>query len=384
MPIGFKRAYLEEIRFRYKNGSKRAKGVILDEFCRVCGLTRKHAIRILNGTLNPRTRRPGPKSKYQREDVLKSLKELWSLMSQMCSKKMVAAFGDWLPFYECTDEVKVLLMQMSASTIDRLLRPHRSPLQRGLSATRPSLIKNRIPLKLLDGDVLMPGYFEADTVAHCGSTLSGDFGNSLTMTDLCSGWTENRAMWTKTGERVVAQFKDIEDRLPFTMIGVATDNGTEFLNEELLGYLTSRPVPVNMVRRRPYKKNDNAHVEQKNWTHVRQLFGYDRVDDPALVPLMNEIYRAYWNPLQNYFTPVLKLKSKERIGGFMKKVYDDPKSPYKRLLESNYVPEEEKAKLKDTFNTKNPIFLKKEMDKKIKVFFELVDEIKRRNRATGS
>lgn len=384
MPIEFKRAYLEEIRYRYKKSTKKIKGMILDEFCQVCDLTRKHAIRILNGSTNPRIKRPGPKSKYQREDVLKALKELWSLMNQMCSKKMAVAFIDWLPFYEARDEVKLLLLQMSASTIDRLLRSHRNPLQRGKSTTRASLIKNRIPLKLLDGQITMPGYFEADTVAHCGNSLAGEFGNSLTMTDLYSGWTENRALWTKTAEKVVQQLKDIEERLPFTMVGVATDNGSEFINDEVLGYLVNREAPVNMIRRRPYKKNDNAHVEQKNWTHVRQLFGYDRVDEAILVPMMNEIYRAYWNPLQNYFTPVLKLKSKERIGGRVKKVYDIPQTPFKRLLDSSYVPESEKAKLKDTYCTKNPVYLKKEMDKKLKVFFELVDEIKRRNRATGS
>jgi hypothetical protein len=384
MPIEFKRAYLEEIRFRYGKSTKKAKGQILNEFCTVCGLTRKHAIKILNGSVNPRIKKPGPKSKYQREDVISALRELWALMSQMCSKKMVVAFADWLPFYETRDEVKGLLLQMSASTIDRLLRPYRSPLQRGLSSTRPSLIKNRIPLKLLDGEVTLPGYLEGDTVAHCGNSLAGDFGNSLTFTDLYSGWTENRAVWTKTNEKVVPQLKDIEDRLPFAVIGVATDNGSEFLNELVIDYWQNRQAPVNMVRRRPYKKNDNAHVEQKNWTHVRQLFGYDRVDDPALIPLMNEIYRAYWNPLQNYFTPVLKLKSKERIGGRVKKVYDKPKAPFRRLLECSYISERDKVQLKDNHAAKNPIYLKKEMDKKLKEFFKQVDEIKRKNRLMGS
>jgi hypothetical protein len=384
MPIEFKRAYLEEIRFRYQNSTKKVKGQILDEFCQICSLTRKHAIKILNGSVNPRIQRPGPKSKYQREDVFVALKELWLLMNQMCSKKMVCAFIDWLPFYNCKEEVKCLLLEMSASTVDRLLRPVRQPLQRGLSATRPSLLKNRIPLKLLEGEVVMPGYMEADTVAHCGSSLAGEFGNSLTMTDLCSGWTENRATWTKLAEKIVPQFKDIEDRLPFTLIGLATDNGSEFLNDKVLEYLKNRQAPVNMVRRRPYKKNDNAHVEQKNWTHVRQLFGYDRIEDPILIPLMNEIYRAYWNPLQNFFTPVLKLKTKERIGGHIKKIYDEPKSPYRRLLDSPYVPEDEKAKLKDAFSLKNPIYLKKELDKKLKDFFKLADEIKIRNRSAGS
>ncbi len=384
MPIELKRAYLEEIRFRYRNSTKKLKGKILDEFCEVCKYTRKHAIKILKGRLSPRLKRPGPKSKYQREDVLTALKELWGLMNHMCSKKMVVAFTDWLPFYEAKDEVKFLLLQMSASTIDRLLRVHRNPLIRGKSTTKPSFIKSRIPLKLLDGDVTIPGYVEADTVAHCGNSAAGEFGNSLTMTDLCSGWTENRAVWTKTAEKVVPAIKEIEGRLPFSLIGMATDNGNEFLNEQLVNYLQNRPAPVNMVRRRPYKKNDSAHVEQKNWTHVRQLFGYDRIEDPILIPLMNEIYRAYWNPLQNYFTPVLKLVSKERIGGRIKKKYDKPKTPYKRLLESTYVTEKDKANLKDNHKTKNPIYLKREMDKKLKEFFKLVDQLKIRNRSTGS
>ncbi len=384
MPIELRRAYLEEIRFRYRNSTKKKKGKILDEFCQVCGYTRKHAIRILRGKLSPRMKRSGPKSKYQRADVLKALQELWWLMNQMCSKKMAIAFADWLPFYQVKDEVKQLLMEMSASTIDRLLRSHRSPLRRGKSTTRPSLIKNRIPMKLLAGEVSIPGYVEADTVAHCGSSLAGEYGNSLTVTDLYSGWTENRAVWTKTGEKVVSVLKEIEDRLPFMLVGMATDNGSEFLNDQVVNYLQQREAPVNMVRRRPYQKNDNAHVEQKNWTHVRQLFGYDRVEEVGLVTLMNEIYRAYWNPLQNYFTPVLKLSSKERVGGRVKKKYDVPKTPYKRLLESTYISEKDKVLLKDAFRAKNPIYLKKEMEKKLKEFFYRVDELKRKNRLMGS
>lgn len=384
MPIELRRAYLEEIRFRYRNSTKKKKGVILNEFCEVCGYTRKHAIKILKGRLSPRIQRPGPKSKYQRSDVFLALKEMWQLMNQMCSKKMVVAFKDWLPFYDCKDDVKELLLEMSASTIDRLLRSVKSPLQRGKSSTRASLIKNRIPMKLINGEVVIPGYLEGDTVAHCGSSLAGEFGNSLTLTDLFSGWTENRALWTKVANQVVMQMKDIEERLPFAIIGLATDNGSEFLNEEVVDYLQERKAPVNMVRRRPYKKNDNAHVEQKNWTHVRQLFGYDRVEDPRLVVMMNEIYRAYWGPLQNYFTPVLKLKKKERIGGRIRKIYDEPKTPCNRLLESSYISEVDKAQLKDNLRAKNPIYLKKEMDKKLKEFFKLVDELKIKNRMLGS
>lgn len=384
MPIDFTRAYLNEIRYRYKKSTKKEKGKILDEYCRVCDFTRKHAIRILSGKIIDPRKRPGPRSKYNRPDVLKALKELWQYMNQMCSKKMKVAMVDWLPFYEATDDVKILLMAMSASTIDRLTKAFRKPYERGLSGTRPGLIKNRVPLKLLDGDVTVPGYTEIDTVVHCGNSLAGEYANSLTLTDLCSGWTENRATWTKAGEVIVSKLKDIEERLPFRLIGVASDNGSEFLNEDVFNYLTKREAPINFVRRRAYKKNDNAHVEQKNWTHVRQLFGYERFEDPKLVGLMNEIYRAYWNPLHNYFTPVLKLVKKERVGGRIKKKYDEPKTPYKRLLENPYVPFEEKERLNNAYYLKNPIYLKKALDQKLKDFFNLVDEIKRRNRETGS
>ncbi len=384
MPIGLRRAYLEEIRYRYRNSTKKQKAAILDEFCQVCGYTRKHAIRVLSGKLSPRLKRSGPQSKYQREDFIKALKELWELMNRMCSKKMVVAFADWLPHYQASDEVLELLLKISASSIDRLLRPHRNPLMRGKSTTSPSLIKSRIPLKLLDGEVKIPGYTESDTVAHCGNSIAGEYINSLTVTDLLSGWTANRAVWTKRAENIVGALKSVEERLPFSWISSATDNGSEFLNESVIEYFQNRQAPVNLIRRRAYKKNDNAHVEQKNWTHVRQLFGYERLEDPTLVPLMNEIYQAYWGPLQNYFTPVLKLISKERIGGRIVKKYDKPKTPFNRLMESPYVPELEKTKLKDNYCTKNPIYLKMELDKKLKEFFQLVDERRRRNQDTGS
>ncbi len=383
MPIEFSLAYLKQIQSRYRNSTKKEKGRILDEFCTVNCYNRKHAIRMLNGDVKPRTKKPGPISKYNRSDVLKALRELWELMNQMCSKKMRAAFIDWLPFYQCTDEVKVLLLKMSSSTIDRLLRPYRPSLVKGISTTRKSHFKNKIPTKLLEDEIKIPGYVEGDTVAHCGLSAAGEFGNSITVTDLCSGWTDNRAMWTKKAEKVQAALKDIEDRLPFTLIGLAVDNGSEFLNETVIDYLTDREIPINMVKRRAYKKNDNAHVEQKNNTHVRQLFGYERIEDPKIVLLMNEIYRAYWNPLLNFFTPVLKLTNKERVGGKVKKTYDEPRSPYKRLLESTYVPDKEKAKLKEAFAAKNPIFLKKQLDEKLKEFQKCVEEHKRIKKLTG-
>lgn len=384
MPIAARRAYLSAIVLRYKESSKAAKKHILDEFCANCGYTRKHAIRILNRPLSAKVKRPGPKPKYL--EALVALRELWELMGQICSKKMRAAFPLWLPFYRCPDRVTELLLKMSPSTIDRLLKPHRARLMgKGLSTTRPSgWVKAKIPLKLLDGEVKVPGYMEVDTVAHCGNSTAGEYVNSLTVTDLFSGWTELRAAWTKKSELIVTAGKKIENRLPFSLVGVASDNGSEFLNDEFYRWLNERDAPVNFVRRRPYKKNDNAHVEQKNWTHVRQLFGYERFDDPDLVPVMNEIYQAYWCPLWNLYTPVLKLKAKERIGGRVRKHYDEPRTPAQRLLASPLVPNVDKSRIKDMLSSKNPIDLKRRLDQRLKEFFEMVDKKRRERRSTGS
>ena len=378
MPIELHRAYLDEIKERYRNGAKKQKTKILDEFCAVCGYERKYATRILNGSRQSRRRRPGPQSRYL--EALPALRELWDLMGQICSKKMRAAMPLWLPFYGASDRINKILLAISPSTIDRLLRAHRAPLRKGMSSTRPSSwVKSKIPLKLLDGEAKVPGYMEVDTVVHCGNSMAGEYANSLTMTDLYSGWTELRASWTKESSRIVEQARKAEERLPFDLVGVASDNGTEFLNSEFYAWLRDRDAPINFVRRRPYKKNDNAHVEQKNWTHVRQLFGYERFDSPELAPVMNEIYQAYWCPLWNLFTPVMKLKAKERVGGSVKKHYDDPKTPAQRLLECPLVPRESKAKIMAMMAGKNPIDLKRRLDAKLKEFFRLVDERKRRS-----
>ena len=387
MPIEFRRAYTDEIRDRYKNAKRKQKSAILDEFCQVCGYrSRKHAIQILNGKAKgPDARkRPGPASRYI--DALSDLKALWRLMSYICSKKMKAAMPLWLPFYRTSDRRKALLLQMSPSTIDRLLKLHRRSLGKGLSTTRPSIkMKTKIPLKLLDGETKVPGFVEGDTVAHCGNSIAGEYANTLTVVDLFSGWTELRSCWTKDATGITSAVKKIESRVPFTLVGFASDNGSEFINDVLYSYFSKRPAPINFVRRRAYKKNDNAHVEQKNWTHVRELFGYERFDDPSLVPLMNEIYQAYWCPLQNYFTPSMKLVAKERIGGSIKKHYDEPKTPAQRLLDCSLVPEADKVRIGSEVHSRNPIDLKQRLDQKLKEFFERVDELKRSQRPkTGS
>ena len=271
MTTELKTHYLMRVRKRYFRSTKGQKSIILDEFCEVFGISRKHAIRLLNDDLREHPPRRGRKRTYG-SDVDRHLRHLWECMGRLNSKKMKSAMPYWLNFYEDADEsMKRLLKTISASTIDRHLAEFREKTRRrGLSATSPSLIKNKIPLKLLDETVNAPGYIEADTVAHCGTSLAGDFINTLTMTDLYSGWTENRAVWKKESRTVMGAIKSIERALPFYVTGFASDNGNEFLNHDLHSYFFNRKNRVDFVRRRPYKKNDNAHVEQKSWTHVRE------------------------------------------------------------------------------------------------------------------
>lgn len=373
MPIEARRQYLMAVIERYQKAKRKEKNLILNEFCQICRYNRKYAIYILNAKprLNERKFKPGRPSKYD-EDFAKCLKEVWESTGRICSKKLKVAIPLWINFFDFTEYHRNLLLKIGSSSIDRVLKPYRSP--KGLSATKPSLFRHRVPIALIDGYVSEPGHIEADTVAHCGNSLYGDFINTLTMTDLATGWTENRAAWGKTSTAIVAAVKDIETTLPFYLKSFSSDNGTEFLNAEMEKYLTDRKRKVHWSRRRPYKKNDAAHVEQKNWTHVRELFGYDRFDNIHLKNQMDEIYKNYWNQLLNFFIPVFKLYSKERIGGKIKKVYDTPQTPYQRLVSGGYIEEIQAYSLKKRMETLNPVELKKQLDLKLKVFWETAEK----------
>lgn len=375
MSIEARKQYLTAIRERYLNSSKKQKKMILDEFCQVCNYSRKHAIRAIKQIEGVPPKRPGPKVIYD-EFLVAHLVRLWQAMGNMCSKKMVAAIPIWLPFYrssELSEKQKNLLLSISSATIDRCLKRFKE--QKGLSGTERSSFKAMIPLQLLKSEELtVPGYIEADTVAHCGTSLLGQFAWSLTMTDLYSGWTENRSVWTKESYAVMRAIQDIEENLPFFIHGFASDNGTEFINQDLLNYFKDRKdIPVEFIRRRPYKKNDNAHVEQKNWTHVRQVFGYDRLDNKLYVSLMNDIYKIYWNPLLNFFTPSLKLEKKTRIGGKIVKKHGKAETPYQRLMNSPTLTLPQREKLRKEYESLNPFKIRKLLDERLKEFYRIID-----------
>ena len=381
MVLRSRREYLEAIRPRYRHADKSIKAVILDEFCATCGYNRKYAIRLIRmlpAKAGPKERkRPGPKGLYRDDETLLALKRLWFATDQMCSKKLKAALPLWLPFYAeqfepLNPNVEAKLMRISSATIDRLLRPVKIISQKGRCCTKPgTLLKNQIPIKTDHWDVSKPGFFEADTVAHCGDSMAGDFINSLTFTDIHTTWTENRAIWGRGSEGVVGAITNIEHNLPFPILGFDCDNGSEFLNHHLVRYFTKRSQnPVQFTRSRPYKKNDNAFVEQKNWTHVRQLLGYDRLDNKQLVPLLNDLYKTEWSFFNNFFCPSMKLKEKQRINSRYRKIYDFPQTPYQRVLASAVVSDNAKIKLRLLYCSLNPFKLKAGIDEKLRSIFE--------------
>jgi len=373
-----KKEYLLAIWDRYQRVGRKYKSKILDEFCDVCGYARKYAIELLSRKPNARAKRPGPKAKYD-QAVLEPLKAIWLLAEQMCSKRLKVALPIWLPFYEATygalnDVVRTKLLRISPATIDRLLKKARARYpRRGLSGTRagPEALKSQIPLRTDNADINKPGFLEVDTVAHCGNSLSGEFVSSLTFVDIFSQWTENRAIANKGAAEVLRQVKAVEQALPFPLLGFDVDNGSEFLCWHLWRYFLDRLNPVDLRRSRPYKKNDQAYVEQKNWTHVRQLLGYERLEGgEELVNAIDELYRL-WDLLHNFFCPTLKLKKKTRKGAKTIRKYEIPETPYQRLLNSSDVSEADKAALRARFAELNPIQLKKQLEEQLRKVFRL-------------
>ena len=374
--------YVETIYLRYKKASLKQKTMILNEFCLNCEYHRKHAIRLLNGFkrfTKPKPKKRGRASKYNQSSVLKPLKKIWLAANLPCSKRLKVILPLWLPSYvkefgRLSLEVVQLLRRISPATLDRLLKPTRVKYKgRGRSTTKPgTLLRKQIPIKTNQWDEAKPGFLEADSIAHCGETLLGQFAYTIDTVDIGTGWTEQRAVWGKGETEVLEQIQDIEDSLPFPLLGFDCDNGSEFLNWYLMKYFHQRDKPVQFTRSRPYHKDDNAHVEQKNWTHVRQWFGYHRLNKRVLVGLMNQLYTQEWRLYHNFFLPSVKLVEKKLVEGKAIKRYDQPKTPYQRVLESPVVPAPVKHSLKEQFETLNPFRLRKAIESKLDTIYRIL------------
>lgn len=380
-----RREYVALQRARYRKGSRKEKGRILDEGCRLFGVHRKSLIRAFAQEARRRRGRRGRPPRYGPE-LIEPLKRIWLAAEQPCAKRLVAVLPLWLPYYEKRQgkleaPLREALLAASAATLDRLLKPLRARRRKGRCATRPvKHLEGQIPIRTRFQEADGPGYIEADTVAHCGGSMEGSFVWSVTFTDIWSGWTEPRAIWNRSRVQLVARLKEVEENLPFELLAFDSDNGKEFINHKLFRYLRQRRVPIDFTRSRPYRKNDQAHVEQKQWTHVRQLLGYDRLEDRRLVTMIDDLYRGEWRVLHNFFLPSMQLIAKTRDGGHIKRRHSKALTPYDRLLASPKVDEAAKKKLTRERKQYDPFELQREIEVKLKAIFRRARA--RRNRTT--
>src|SRR5262245_5811642 len=362
---------LERLRWRYLQRAKEGKGRLLDEFCEQYGYERKYAIRLLSQVKGAQLKKspPGPEPQY--EGILEVVERIWSAAEQLCGKRLACALRLWLPHYErhfgkLLPRQKKLAREVSAATLDRLLCAQKSQAVRRFNGTKPgTLLRHQVPIQ---GEVWQEGrvgFLEADSVAHCGGSLAGDFIWSLTYTDLASSWTEGRAVWNKGASGVLERTQEVEKSLPFAILGFDFDNGSEWLNWTLLRYLQVRRRPIGLTRSRPYHKDDNAHVEQKNWMWPRQLLGYGRLERPGWGEPINALYREAWGPLHNFFMPSMKLVKKWREGSRWKRRYDRPQTAYERLRASAQLGAKQLRRLRDQYEALDPFDLAAEVERRL-------------------
>jgi len=363
---------LEKLRSRYEQRNTEGKALILNEVCEQYGYHRKHAIRLMNGPAEPAGPpgiRAGPEPRYEAIRVV--VTEIWKAAEQPCGKRLVEALPLWVPHYQrryepLSPKQRQLLAAISPASVDRLLVGVKTRHRRGLSGTRPgTLLREQIPIQGEVWNEQRPGFLEADTVAHCGGSLSGSFIWSLTYTDIASSWTEGRAVYNKGAHGVLEQTRQVEESLPFGLLGLDFDNGSEWLNWHLIRYLQQRHQPVRVTRSRPYHSDDNAHVEQKNWMWPRQLLGYGRLEEPQLVPCINRLFAEVWGPLHNYFLPSMKLVRKWRVGSQWKRRHDEAQTAYQRLLRLGVLNVQTKCRLRDYFESLDPFTLHQEVDRRL-------------------
>lgn len=364
---------LSVYRRRYQGRGLEGKSRLLDEFCEHYSYERKYAIKLLGGAVGPsliKRSPPGPEPQYGA--VVEVVERVWAAAEQLCGKRLVEALPLWLPHYErhygrllpCQ---KKLMAKVSAATLDRLLADRKGRGGKGLGGTKPgTLLRHHVPIQGEVWNEHRIGFMEADSVAHCGSSLAGNFVWSLTYTDLASAWTEGRAVWNKGSSGVLDQTRDVESELPFPILGFDFDNGSEWLNWALIRYLQVRTKPIQLSRSRPYHKDDNAHVEQKNWMWPRQLLGYGRLEQAQMVKPINHLYKEVWGPLHNFFLPSMKLVKKWRVGSRWVRRYDTPQTAYQRLMASGQVKRAELARLQEHYESLDPFELAAELERRLK------------------
>ena len=379
MTRGSIREYAEAVRERYLGGSKKEKGRILDEFTKVIGCHRKAAIRLLHRGNHPRGNKKRGRPRQYGAAVAGALRVAWEATDRLCSKRLHPFLPELVTVLRrhgestMNAEIEAELCRLSPSTIDRLLHPYRQlGGRRPFTTTKPgSLLKSAIPIRTFtDWQEDRPGFLEIDLISHCGESTEGFYLTTLSTVDVASGWSECIGVWGKGQERVGGAVHRVRQRLPFPLFGLDSDNGSEFINQHMYNYC--RREGITFTRSRSYKKNDSCHVEQKNWSVVRRLIGYDRYNSRAALEALNRIYdltRLY----VNFFQPVMKLVAKTRHGAKVHKLYDTAQTPYQRLLRYGVFTEAKKQELAATYHYLSPVSLLRQINDNLERLWKLAE-----------
>jgi hypothetical protein len=389
-----KKSLTRETCGRYRKSEKKGKTTILDEFCQATGYNRKYALHLLANwgrteVLNVNSKmvklkagttkrqKGGGRKPVYGPEVSASLRLIWAFFWYRCGKLLAPflreqmAFLEAWPAFHITPEIREKLLTISPATIDRALKEDRKKLApRGISGTKPgNLLKKHIKVRThYPWDDRKPGFFEVDTVHHCGDRDAGEFNLTLTTTDVASGWVELFALLNKAQKWVFEGLSALPQLLPFPLLGIDSDNGGEFINRTLLAWCDANH--ITFTRSRPYKKNDNCFVEQKNFKCVREYIGYARLDTPSEREALARVYRSLC-PLLNYFLPTIKLIGKTRVGPKVRKVYDKPMSPYQRLLLSPDLSDAVKTELTRRCQRYNPVLRHQEVHRAVEALAEI-------------
>lgn len=377
-----KKEYFICIYERYHKASKRGKSIILDEFSKVCNYDRKYAIWKLNQPLPDNSNEI--KKKYLREpiyedSIISILESVWKTSDYPCSVRLKSLLSIWMPWikkhYELNPNKEKELLSISPSTIDRRLKTKKLKIKKKLyGTTKPgNLLKYQIPIRTKNWDITKAGYEEIDTIAHCGNSLEGDFIWTINSTDIKTTWTERVAVMGKSEIAVFNGILDIKNNLPFKLRGIDSDNGSEFINYHLYRFCVKSKPKIEFTRSRPYEKEDQGTIEQKNYTHVRKIFGWDRYDTKQAQDAMNDLYYNELRLWNNLFIPSMKLIKKIRKGSKIIRKYDKPKTPFQRLLEcsSEEIIEERLNELKNFFNTIDPFELSRVINEKLSQIYKI-------------
>lgn len=364
----------------YHLRSRKEKSKLIDEYCSITGQHRKHVIRKIRSRAYTKQSSEKRQTRRQYYDgrVRAALATCWKIFDHPCGQRLEPLLKDELDRLRklgelvCSDEAALKLKKISPRTIDEKLRHQKEVerLRRKYQKKKNPLLYQKIPVKLSDEwNRNELGNVQLDLVEHCGQSARGDYVNTLAATDIATGWWEGEAVMSKGQEAVFEGLKQERERFPFLWRGIHSDNGTEFINWHLYKY--TQQEKLNFSRSRPYKKNDNCFVEQKNWTHVKKFVGYLRYDTYEELDILNDLYRNELRLFKNFFQTTIKLKEKTRIGGRIKRVYEKtPKTPYQRVMESNQVSKKAKKELKELYESLNPAELKREIERKLNLLYK--------------